>query len=313
MEQITRTEPMNEYYYLNNKNVPQGPHSLTELTEMMTDGRLNPTTLVATKGANSWEPLGTVLSNQNIPLPEVHLRPGQVGSCPTCGHDLAEDLCEGRLPGRCPACGRILGSDKPGVHIWANFCMAWRNFARFTGRATRAEFWSFQLVNLLIAMALYIPFNIASICLAGSEVFEKDLTEDEIAALMMQSLTSGELGMAGVAFIVLVLALIAWTLATLIPNLALTVRRLHDVGWSGKWLMAYFILSFFLPLVLVFLSYTTYAAADESSTWLALFAASVMIGVIVAYGLAFLLFVLVLLDSKRGPNKYGPSSKYPLG
>ena len=34
---------------------------------------------------------------------------------------------------------------------------------------------------------------------------------------------------------------------------------------------------------------------------------------LVSYPLVILIFVLSLLDSKRGSNKYGPSAKYPLG
>lgn len=63
---------------------------------------------------------------------------------------------------------------------------------------------------------------------------------------------------------------IFWALATLIPNLGLRVRRLHDVGKSGFWL--------FISLV-------------------------PLVG-------AILLFVWSVTDSDQGPNKYGPSPKY---
>jgi uncharacterized membrane protein YhaH (DUF805 family) len=79
-----------------------------------------------------------------------------------------------------------------------------RNYANFSGRATRSEFWWWVLAYLL----LMVPLSIA----------------DEV-------LNPGtQLGkMSCVVAIV--------TLALWLPNLAVTVRRLHDIDRSGWWIL----------------------------------------------------------------------------
>jgi uncharacterized membrane protein YhaH (DUF805 family) len=69
------------------------------------------------------------------------------------------------------------------------------NYANFSGRARRSEYWYFLLCNLLIAIVL-----------------------GTLAALL------GTIGM---------VLYIAYALAVIIPSLAVVVRRLHDVGKSG--------------------------------------------------------------------------------
>jgi uncharacterized membrane protein YhaH (DUF805 family) len=83
-------------------------------------------------------------------------------------------------------------------------CLA--NYAVFTGRATRPEFWWFALFNFLVIMV------------AG--------------ALHPQ--------LAGIAM-----------LALLLPGVAASARRLHDVGKSGWFLLLHFI-PFFGNLVLLY-------------------------------------------------------------
>ncbi len=299
------TDTMNEFYYLNAKNTPEGPHSLDELATMMAQGRINPTTLVACKGGSSWEPLGSILSREHMSAPELKLESGQVGHCPSCGYDLAANLQNNQLPADCPLCSRALS--RPG--IWRNFCLVLRNYARFSGRATRAEFWSFQLVNFLIIMAIYMTLVISVVMLAGVHNLVDADSEQEIETAIAAALESDSSVALGIVVIVSVLALIAWSFFTFIPQLSATVRRLHDLGWSGKWLLLYFVICALNPGILLVLSgsqATAEGGADIVSTlWWVNYLASHACGIF--------LFVLMLLDSKRGPNKYGPSTKYPLG
>jgi uncharacterized membrane protein YhaH (DUF805 family) len=73
-----------------------------------------------------------------------------------------------------------------------------KNYAGFSGRARRTEYWMFFLFNLIITMVL-----------------------DAIGlAIKHGSLLGGIYG-----------------LAVLIPALAVAVRRLHDTGRSGWWLL----------------------------------------------------------------------------
>lgn len=107
-----------------------------------------------------------------------------------------------------------------------------REFATFSGRARRREYWMFVLVNLGAAL---------------------------VAALLDQLLFGGDTAVISGLY----------ALAVLVPGLAVAVRRLHDTGRSGWWLLISLV-----PLV----------------------------GGIV-------LFVFLVLDSDPGPNAYGPSPK----
>lgn len=86
-------------------------------------------------------------------------------------------------------------------------------YATFAGRASRSEYWWWALFTTVVLIALGIP------------------------ALVLGSGTSPDGGRtpgpAGVPFLV-VLGL--FYLAVLVPSIALTVRRLHDGGFSG-WLV----------------------------------------------------------------------------
>ncbi len=306
---------MTEYYYLNSRNEPQGPHSLDELADMMASGRVNPTTLIACKGASSWEPLGSILSRENIRTPELSISPGQVGNCPTCGHDLAHDMAEHELPTRCPSCNRALRPEKKG--IWANYCQVLRNYARFSGRATRAEYWSFQLVNIVICFILYIGliipliislFNTNKGALKAFAEHGDSMSEAEAAQLMTDSISQGAPQLLAIflaAFIVLML----YGLFILIPSIAVSVRRLHDVGWSGWWIAGSFVFGLVLNIVVAIMEVNV--AEDETAVLTS--SAGILIPVLASYTYNIFLFVLTLLDSKRGPNQYGPSPKYPLG
>lgn len=81
-------------------------------------------------------------------------------------------------------------------------------YATFRGRAARSEYWWWALLNIIITTVLYVPYTYA--------VLAQDTT---------MLLTTG-------------LLMAAWGLGVLIPNLAVTVRRLHDTnrsGWNILW------------------------------------------------------------------------------
>ena len=75
------------------------------------------------------------------------------------------------------------------------------NYANFSGRARRREYWMFFLCNLLVAIA----------CMAVD------------VGLVMT---------VGIGFLNLL-----YSLAVIIPGVAVTVRRLHDTGRSGWWIL----------------------------------------------------------------------------
>ena len=92
--------------------------------------------------------------------------------------------------------------------------VVFKNYANFTGRARRAEYWYYVLGNAL----LIIPFYI----------------------LGFVGMSSDYVGFSSFGFAVYGLVL----LGTIIPSLAVTVRRLHDLNKSGWY---YFI--GFIPLI----------------------------------------------------------------
>jgi uncharacterized membrane protein YhaH (DUF805 family) len=74
----------------------------------------------------------------------------------------------------------------------------WKNYFKFSGVASRRDFWLSMLVNVLIYFSL---FAIAGI--------------------------TGEVNLIAIATLFILLALI--------PSISIQVRKLHDVGKSGWW------------------------------------------------------------------------------
>ena len=111
-----------------------------------------------------------------------------------------------------------------------------KQYADFNGRARRKEYWMFVLFNIIFAVVAVILDNIFGTAIEGIGY--------------------------GLFYIL-------YALAVLIPGIAVSVRRLHDIGKSG---------------------------------WMILIALIPLIGVI-------WLLVLMVTDSSPGENKYGPNPK----
>jgi uncharacterized membrane protein YhaH (DUF805 family) len=105
-----------------------------------------------------------------------------------------------------------------------------KNYVGFQGRARRKEYWMFVLFNIIVSIVLTILELIVS----------------------LPSVLSG-----------------LYSLAILLPSLAVGVRRLHDTGRSGWWLL---------------------------------------IGLIPLVG-AIILLVFACQDSQENDNQYGPNPK----
>jgi len=86
-------------------------------------------------------------------------------------------------------------------------------YADMGGRASPNEFWSFQLVSLALMFGLVAPF------IALGAFAEGDSTLSNIG-----------LGVGGFFFLALLVGLF-------LPALSATVRRLHDTGKSGAWIL----------------------------------------------------------------------------
>lgn len=138
--------------------------------------------------------------------------------------------------------------DAPGVFGFFRRCIT-ANYANFRGRARRKEFWSFALISMAFILALTgVGFAI--------DVASGNLTSREVG---------DQTNLSGAPVATMLLGGLVW-LALILPSIAVTVRRIHDIGLSG-----WFFLLNFIPSVG---------------------------GLIV--------FVFMLIPSQRHPNKWGP-------
>jgi uncharacterized membrane protein YhaH (DUF805 family) len=152
------------------------------------------------------------------------------------------------------------------------------NYATFSGRARRSEYWWFYLFTILISIATSV-----------------------IDAVLNTALNN-EIG---------ILGLIA-SLALLIPTLAVTARRLHDTDRTGWWmllpivpLLATITVGFAALFAVVF-------SSDADGSPAAAVTVLLVVCVLITLAAFITLVVFLCLDSSPGPNKYGPSPKQPI-
>jgi uncharacterized membrane protein YhaH (DUF805 family) len=120
-----------------------------------------------------------------------------------------------------------------------------RKYAVFRGRASRSEYWWVWLVLQLFGLATIAmcwSYLVDSIGLAVDAFRWSVEHANEMDALVPDYLVPPSPSALAVAGLVLSSVV---GLATLVPTLAVTVRRLHDADLSAVWLIAYFV----VPLV----------------------------------------------------------------
>jgi uncharacterized membrane protein YhaH (DUF805 family) len=115
-----------------------------------------------------------------------------------------------------------------------------KHYADFAGRARRKEYWMYALFSLIVGIVV-------------------------MAADLVLGTTLGDAGIFGVFYLLFAVGLF-------IPGLAIVVRRLHDVGKSG---------------------------------WFMLIAAIPLVG-------AIWMLVLMCRDGEPGANAYGPNPKQAI-
>ncbi len=146
--------------------------------------------------------------------------------------------------------------------------MPYRRYFDFSGRSRRMEYWMFFLFLFLIGIA----FNIAAMTFGFSASSMMRMNPNGAAdpSAVFQGL--------GVGFWLIMTIYGVFALATFIPQLAVTVRRLHDRNMSGWYLLLFFVL-FMIPIIN-------------------------FIAIIV-------FIVFMFLEGTRGPNRYGADPKDP--
>lgn len=167
--------------------------------------------------------------------------------CSNCGTDVGQASF-------CPNCGTSLFGVKPNGNV-ENFNLItayksmFKKYAQFNGRSRRSEYWLASVMNMIIVMAFYFIMFIPMMI---------DITNNGEPS----GLTAGIMGIFG-------LLIFAYAMAILVPSLAMSVRRLHDTGRSG-----WFLLLNLIP-----------------------------------YIGGIIIFVFSVLDSQPGANQYGPNPK----
>ncbi len=168
--------------------------------------------------------------------------------CSNCGRDAGQ-------ANFCPECGKNLFvatvvNPSSSVETFSPFTAyksVFKKFGQFEGRSRRSEYWFAELANFIIIMSWFLINTILMVTAALSDM-------ETLGVILL--MTNGP-----IIFIYYVI--------TFVPFLALSVRRLHDIGKSG-----WFLLLNLIPLVG---------------------------GIII--------FVFSVTDSQLGPNEYGPNPK----
>ena len=163
-----------------------------------------------------------------------------------------------------------------------------KRYAEFSGRSRRMEFWMWLLFQFLLGCVFLVGF----LGLVGSAILAGGLERPE------QFLASGG------AAIGLILLWLVVSLAFFIPNLAVTIRRLHDTDRSGWWVMLYW-----GPyLVSLFMTPAMTNAAVNSGDLETLTGVSLLFSGVQLIG-SLVLLVFMFLDGTPGHNRFGPDPK----
>ena len=113
---------------------------------------------------------------------------------------------------------------QPGASFGEAVKRFFQRYAQFSGYASRSEYWWVALFNGLIGLGLYfLLFMVIGLGAAA------DGSSDDAG--------TGT----GIGMIIVMLLYFAYAIAIFIPGLAIAVRRLHDTGKSGLWLLIAFI------------------------------------------------------------------------
>jgi uncharacterized membrane protein YhaH (DUF805 family) len=131
---------------------------------------------------------------------------------------------------------------QPGVEppLWAPYYGApfpaavrrfFKKYATFSGRASRSEYWWWTLVSV-------------GVSIIGNIIISAGAAAPSTASGLSSTTAPGPGATIGAILLVI------WALATIVPSLALSVRRLHDGNFSG-WLLLIVLVPFLGALALL--------------------------------------------------------------
>jgi uncharacterized membrane protein YhaH (DUF805 family) len=142
-----------------------------------------------------------------------------------------------------------------------------KKYAEFSGRAPRAEYWWYVLGLIVAAIVISIIEGIAGV----------------------NTMVAGIYGP---------LTVLLW-IGTLVPSIAVAVRRLHDTNRPGWWLLAYFI-----PYAIGFAMMGPAILNPGNGGAMASFGLG-MIFFLIGFIMAIVILVFTIQEGTKGTNKYG--------
>jgi len=109
------------------------------------------------------------------------------------------------------------------ISMFSAYKKFWTRYADFSGRSSRSDYWWVVLCNFLITLPFSLIAFFGFLIPLFSEIYYAGLYDYEPDL-------SGAMAGAGLAVFIMFLLTIYW-LATIVPYLAITVRRLRDAGF----------------------------------------------------------------------------------
>ena len=185
----------------------------------------------------------------------------------------------------------------PMMGFWESVRICFRKYFDFKGRARRSEYWWYFLFSV-VACLIWALFGTLLLALP--------------IGMAVQHVFGNET--AGLATMIIILCIPL--LFLVLPSFSVQVRRLHDTGRSGWWVVASVILEIAasaLPFILFGWDASGFDFTEEFSRSFELSTAAGVADValsIATNALSIILIVFSVFDSHKTENKYGPSPKY---
>jgi uncharacterized membrane protein YhaH (DUF805 family) len=158
-----------------------------------------------------------------------------------------------------------------------------KNYARFSGRASRAEFWWFVLFMVIIYCVVILAAMTMTFGASAIEIRPTFWTPGESLILDI---------IIGLFWVIL-----------FIPVLALEIRRLHDINRSGWWMGGFWTLYIAYMVVGYGLAFLANAANATPPSIVAF--AAVWIMAIAFFVYSIVLLVFFCLPGTKGANRFG--------
>ena len=136
-----------------------------------------------------------------------------------------------------------VNKDLEEISMFSAYKKFWTRYADFSGRSSRSDYWWVVLCHFLITLPFSLIAVFGFLIPLFSEVYYAGLYDYEPD---FSGVTAG----AGLAVFIMFLLAIYW-LATIVPNLAIAVRRLRDAGfhWAFIFLTVGPSLASFIPVL----------------------------------------------------------------